>query len=495
MMRKILLPIAVLAIIGMLAGCGGGGGEAPSSSQPPGVNAGIPSIVQLLDVQSIVQTNSYVDLRAKVLDGNGVPVPNEAVTFTNLSHPFGTLMAGSVSSAGVSAAQSVTVAYTDSLGFARIRLFATSEGFATIIAQVNIGTGVVRDRITVFFTSSMSFNLTPTMTLEVDGDADGTYNEASDFILFETQADSIVVIRATVFSPVGLPVFGSLVTFTTDAFYAVGGTCLFQGTCEVDFISNNLSITNSLGQAFTTIRVTPESIRQIQTLLTVFAVADNGAFNALSLLLNPIIVTDATLQVFANPSTMESEDKSNIVVRALTTAGIPVPDGTIINIGPPTCAAVDCGGIAPFTDTDADGIAEEEFTAPTVTATNLDVHIGVSVFSAMGGVTVTVTPTPPTLEALKAAPTSGTIDCTGAAPFTPLPATLTFIITGGDGNYTATSTNPGITTTVAGNTLTVQTSTGDCSAFATGATTTVNIIIQDGAGTAPITVAVSVKVP
>ena len=133
MIRKTLLPIALFMILALLAYCGGGAG---TSSEPVGVNPGQPSIVQLLSVQQIVQTNSNVFLEAKVLDGNGRVVPNTPVTFTNLS------LVGVLSS---------TQAMTDSLGFAKVTLFSTDSGFATVQAEVNTGAGKVRDKKTVFF--------------------------------------------------------------------------------------------------------------------------------------------------------------------------------------------------------------------------------------------------------------------------------------------------------------------------------------------------------
>ncbi len=48
------------------------------------------------------------------------------------------------------------------------------------------------------------------MYLDVDGDDDGIYNEASDYILFENSTDNQVIIRATVFNRFGQRAFGSV---------------------------------------------------------------------------------------------------------------------------------------------------------------------------------------------------------------------------------------------------------------------------------------------
>jgi hypothetical protein len=88
-MKKIIILSVLLALSLFAFNCGGGSG---SSSSPKGENPGEPSIVQLLPAQFVAQTNSIITLHAKVLDGNGAPVNNIPVSFTNLS-PIGVLSA------------------------------------------------------------------------------------------------------------------------------------------------------------------------------------------------------------------------------------------------------------------------------------------------------------------------------------------------------------------------------------------------------------------
>ncbi len=193
-MKKTLLSIALFTIIVSLTSCGGSGPG--SSSEPKGVNPGIPSIVQLLPVQAVAQTNSYLYFKAKVLDGNGNPVKNEPVTFTNLSL-LGTLQPLGVTANGVGiSAGGPVVVNTDSLGFATITLSSMTSGFATVQAEVNTGAGMVRDKKTVYFTAG-SLNLLPFMTLDVDGDViNGIFNEPGDFIFFETTTDDMILFRS-----------------------------------------------------------------------------------------------------------------------------------------------------------------------------------------------------------------------------------------------------------------------------------------------------------
>jgi hypothetical protein len=183
MIKKFFISGALLTLIFFMTSCGGSGGGSSSTSR--GVNAGVPSIVKLSDVQNIVQTNSFVFFKARILDGNGVPVPNEPVTFTNLSS-IGTL----------NAVNAVTVAYTNDLGFATATVFSAEDGFVTVQAEVNSGAGQVRDRRTVFFTSG-SLALFPFMILDDDGDGNGIFNEPNDFVLLQDPTDNEVLVRAT----------------------------------------------------------------------------------------------------------------------------------------------------------------------------------------------------------------------------------------------------------------------------------------------------------
>jgi hypothetical protein len=143
-MKKIIILLALLALSFGTFSCGGGAG---SSNEPSGESPGVPFVVKLLPAQYIAQTNAFIYLNAKVLDGNGAPVKNVPVTFTNLSST-GTLISAS-STSGVKTTSSSTVANTNSLGIARIKLYSTTDGFATVQAEVNTGAGIKRDRKTV----------------------------------------------------------------------------------------------------------------------------------------------------------------------------------------------------------------------------------------------------------------------------------------------------------------------------------------------------------
>ncbi len=472
MMKKTLLSIALFTIMVSFAGCGGSGSG--TSSEPIGVNPGIPSVVQLLPLQIVAQTNSYIDFRAKVLDGNGNPVKNEPVTFTNLSL-VGTLQPPpwltTANGVGISAGGPVVV-NTDSLGFATITLYSTTFGFATVQAEVNAGLGQVRDSKTILFITG-SLNLLPDLTLDVDGDViNGIFNEASDFIFFETTTDDTVQVRATVYDRFGRLVSGSIVTFGADISYRIGpdpeATCSDgSDACEVFFMFGNTAITNSSGQASVFVKLISPALRNVQTLFNVTAVADNWAADLVTLFVQPVTV--ALVTVSANPVTVECGGTSTITARVTTSGGTLVPDGTSVSF------TVDIGSIEPFAQT-TDGIAEVKYTAPDCDPGDADqvATITATVAGISGTTTVTVTAEPLDPIALSVQPSTQTIDSTSTV------LTATFTILNGTPGYSIFSSDPAHPPSVA----TVAASGGTFSRTVPGDTpaTTVTYTIIDAVG-------------
>lgn len=447
-MRKLLFFGALIIMVVSLGSCGGGSGG--SSSSPPGVNPGVVSKVQLLAVQYVAQTNSSITLKAKVLDGNGRPLPDVTVIFTNLSSPFGALSATSVA--------------TDKLGFATANLWSGAEGFATVQVDASGGgAGNVRDIATVFFTASNSLNLSPFLILEVDGDGDGIFNEIGDFIALQGSGDQEILVRATVFDGIGLPVFGSAVTFMTDAPYRVGADpnaiCSdTSSTCEVSFPSGNVITTNGSGEATVFMKLTPAALRNLQRTLNVLALADNGAFNVLSLFLDP--VTISSIVVSTDKDTVASGGTATISAAVITNLGTPAPEGTIVNFE----IVSGGGGIVPFGKTDELGLATADFTAPTGPAT---VVIDASAGGVPSAAPVTVTvsggaPTAMSITPSSVAVTGVNNPAPGDCPPDADPSDdATFLISGGTPPYSVFSSSnltvvPLCAATISGNTLTVD---------------------------------------
>ncbi|HWR90534.1 MAG TPA: hypothetical protein VN260_09750, partial [Dissulfurispiraceae bacterium] len=328
-----LLSIIILAISFGLFGCGGGGGG--STDVPKGENPGIPTIIQVQPTHFVAQTNSTLFVNAKVLDGNGIPIANTPVVFTNLSLTGGT--------------PSTVRSVTDTEGVARTSITSSTPGFATIQAEIASGSGNVRDSKTVFF-SPFSRNFPgPTLRIDIDGDADGVFNEPNDFIIFENPSDRQILVRATVLDPFGQPIAGDLVRFGADSTEAVFPIAL-----------GDSAATDANGQANILMEFSPQALRPFAMTINIFAVGDfSGAANLVSVFVQPITVRSVV--VSANPNPVESGQEVTISAVVTTSAGTFVPDGTAVNF-----SSTD-GGIEPFAQT-VNGVASVQYTAPSLDA-------------------------------------------------------------------------------------------------------------------------------
>ena len=470
-MKRVVIMGALIALCLSSFSCGGGAGSAQAPS--PGANPGIVSLVQLLPDRSIAQTNSFLSFRVKVLDGNGMPVPNIPVIFTNLS------LLGSLSSPS---------ATTDATGLASVKLFSTTAGFATIEVEVNTGVSVVRDRKTVFFDSRTTAAIPPAMlTLDVD-DGDDIFDEPDDFTMLKNQNDNTRNIRATLMTQIGSTLSGVSVTFGADRPFktAPGGKCSDDSdNCDILFPGGNVKITDNLGQATVVMQVIPASLDPLPSVLNITASTTSPSLsNVVSLFLRP--VTISSVSVSANPPRVDSGGTSTISANVTTSAGTPPPDGTAVNFA----VTAGTGGVDPFGQT-TNGVATATFTAPTLVAgsgNEIDT-ITASTGGKSGSTQVTVTappapsptptpaPTPP--PALTVTPTTASLHCGSAA-------TATFFITGGVPPYTITKavssdhvTPSPTTVSASGGSFTV--SAGACAGLP--ASSPANILVKDTANT------------
>lgn len=452
-MRKAVLLLTLLLLSLGVSSCGGGGSGLNS---PVGENPGVPSLVLLTPSQNVAQTNATITLSAMVLDGNGAPLPGIVVTFTKLS-AIGTL----------STTLPVT---TNSIGIANVNVYSSAPGFATVAASVGAGAGFIRDKRSIFFTTSDSTNglaFTPiAVVVDVDGNNNGIYNEASDLKVCEAAGDNVVKVRATVFVN-GVREPGIPVNFTTDADALAsfpntpfGTDNDADGDKDIDLVT-----TNSQGEAFTelTTNCVVQNNERIINVYgytnTLYVPAFNGYFSglgAIPLFLQPVTVTGIT--VTATPSTVLASGKSTIAATVNTSIG-PI-SGIAVSF------TTDCGTVDPTVkQTDINGVATTTFTAPAT--------LGICTVTAkVGNVTGTAPVTVGT--ALSVQPSTATITV-GASP--------TFTIFGGTPPYSVFSSNTTVATVTyaGGGTFTV---TGVASGTAT-------ITVRDAVG-ATATVAVTV---
>jgi hypothetical protein len=474
-MKKIIILISFLALSFCTINCGGGSG---SASSPKGENPGTPSVVKLLPSHQIAQTNSVITLHAEVLDGNGRPVRDVNVRFTNLS-PIGVLSAADSKTDSGGILRIATDKKTNSNGIATVTLKSTSGGFATIQAEVNKGVAQVRDRKTVFFTGSSISQLTPTLILAVDGnDPDAVFNENEDFNLLETTGDNSVLILATL-ANAAFFVSGSQITFAADRPYRIGtdpdADCSDgSDDCDVRFPAGVTAVTNEFGEATIPVVVEPSTLTSLSTTLNILAQADVGAFNMITLFLRPVVIQ--TIDVAANPTSVESGGDSTITAFVSTNAGTPAPDGTTVNF-----TVSGAGSVEPFAQT-TDGVAEAQFTAAEVTDTT-SATVRASVGSIFDTVSISITAPPEEPAALAINPPT-------ASSVVGICATLTFTITGGTPPYTTSSSNINRAFNDNGAGSSSGGVAGDCIRNGTelgswtGATITVTVPAQPGTGTA-----------
>ncbi|MCX8030334.1 MAG: hypothetical protein N3A59_01980 [Thermodesulfovibrionales bacterium] len=436
----LLRSFSILTLILIISSCGGGGGGSLPSI--PGENTGVPSVVQLVPSTFIAQTNGFITLNTKVLDGNGKEIPNITVTFTNLSS------IGFLNS---------TVAVTDSAGIARVNVSSTTPGFVTILAQVYTGAGQVRDRKTVYFTTKDT--LTVTLDMDVDSvPATLPPNQLSDFTLFENSNDDTIKVTATVRDAGGVPVGGGMSVLWSSSH------------TEARFIRTD-NETNIFGQAEAVVKVEPESIRNTETFVNIAAFAQNGAANMVTLFLKPVVPDPTASYLTANPPVVNVSGTATITAVVMLNTGATAPDGTTVNFSvtcnPNTFPAI----VTPFAQT-TNGVAQATFIAPpapaicTVTGKVAGIVIG----------TVTVTVRAP----LSVFPTSMTLNEGDTATFT---------IFGGVKPYTVLSSNPNVTVspvtdTPTGGTFTVTVG-NVCTPVppATTCSASVTILVRDAVGT------------
>lgn len=446
-MKRNLMIIALITLCLFAYSCGGGG--AGTTNVPTGENPSLPSELQLQPVQYVAQTGTYIYLKAKVLDGNGMPVTNYAVTFSNLSTSgvLSPLTAPKASGRRASSSSTVT-ANTDINGNATATLYSTAQGFVTVQASVATTTSPaapaaqITSKKTVYYSdyyrqcldsswiyiygdgctpSTTTVSATPYIMLYVDGNNNGIYNETDDLTLFQNTTDDQVSVKAVVFDGAGGYVKNTTVTFAADS-------------AEVTFPTGSTATTNSNGQAYVLAKVTPSTTRTVSTVINITASTLGGAAGMVSLYLNP--VTISSISVAATPTIILPDAKATITASLKTSAGTPAPDGTSVTFAASCPPLTSVGYIAtPFAQTTG-GAATVSFTGPSTSnscqVTAASAGMSATTYITVAAAAVPVPDVPP--DTLSITPGAVTV-LAGSPP-------ITFSIAGGYAPYTTTSTDP-----------------------------------------------------
>ncbi len=444
MMKKYFILFALLVFALSFAGCGGGSG---SMDSPKGENPGKATLVELTPSHFVSHTNSDITLHAKVLDGNGNPVNDKMVVFTNLS-PIGAL--------------NKFTDRTDANGIATVTLHSHVVGFATIQAEVNEGLNQVRDRTIVYYSDFALMWPEPRIVVEVDADGDGIYNETSDFNFFETSTDDTALLRATAYDEFGKRMVGIDITFSGDS--------------GSSFPLGNVYKTNSNGEAFAYLKVSPTSVVGQETSLNLYATGYIGGLSStvgfLQIFLQPVYITGITL--VANPTGVvgSAGETSTVTAYVTTSAGV-IPDDLAVQF---SVSPVTAGYVTPLIALTENGAASTVFT-PSAT------YLGNATITATIG-TATNTVIILVATELVVEPSSQTIDGTAGGTTPP------YTISGGIPPYTVTTDTPGLppipaTVAASGDTFTVTVP------AATAATTSTYTVTDSAGHTAEATLEVT----
>ncbi len=471
MRNRYILCLVLLVSVLSLSACGGG--SAGPAGSPSGDTTSASYSVTLIPNQNIAQINSSIVLRAKVLDGNGVPKEGVQVTFTNLSEPSVGYIKSVLRTLGlvkrkVSINPDTTV-NTDKNGIATVYISATSYGFATIQAEVNSGVGTVSDKKTVLFsdTGYPTTSTSPTLTLHVSSDGDN-FDGSQDFILFKSQGDNQRVIRADVQDATGNPLSNVVVAFGSDS------TQITFPNATTNSSKQPIATTNENGQAFVTLQADPSILSNIAKIVNITAsgtVDSQTVANVLTLFLEPVVVSPTLSSLTAIPTSVNTGQTSTINAGVMLSTGAPVPDGTSVNF------STTCGSVSPFGQT-TKGLATATFTAPqTAPASGICTVTGM-----VAGVTIGITDINITSPPVPLSVQPGTQTISGATG-----GTATFTIFGGTPGYTVTSNNPAVAfNTTPGNGIWDVSSNGDpfiVTIPSATAATSVALTVRDSAGT------------
>lgn len=213
---------------------------------------------------------------------------------------------------------------------------------------------------------------TDTISLYADKNNNGIFNEPEDVTMLQNSSDTQISLKVVFKAKDGDALQGKTITFSSDS-------------AEVTFPLGSSVTTDSRGEAFMLVKVTPAVLRNVATTVSIAAAAGDVK-NALLLQLRPVTVSAAASAISATPSDVFVGAQSLITVVARTNMDAYVPDGTVVFYSA-TC------GTVPQSSITLAGVAKAAFTAPvvsadtqcTITATANSVTIGratLSVFTA-----------------------------------------------------------------------------------------------------------------
>lgn len=316
-----------LSLLFLLSGCGGGSG-AGSAYQPPVY--GSPTTINLWTNRQNVETGATVVVVAQLIDSSGRGVSGKSVQFTATG--------GSMTSSS---------ATTDSKGIASTNITSTVKGNVDVTANAD-GYKAAR---TIYFTDNLSYR--PTMTVMVDGNWNGTYDEPDDYIIFQTASDNTAVIKVNLQEITEQPAKGITVNLASQ-----------NGIANVSFTSGSSALTDTSGNAYFVVTFTSGIITGGKTYVSILVnatVESESLMKVLTFTVSPVSVSGILLS--ALPSEVKITETSAVSAKVYLTSGSLAPDGTMVNFTSMSLSSMSCGTVEPYATTTA-GTATTTFTAP-----------------------------------------------------------------------------------------------------------------------------------
>lgn len=184
---------------------------------------------------------------------------------------------------------------------------------------------------------------TSTITMEIDGNDNGVFNEQTDYYLLENSSDKEAIVKIIFRDKYGKSIAGSAITFSSDS-------------KEVSFPMGSTVTTDGNGQATVLIRVEPTVLRSLTTTASIIATATD-AKNAILIYLAPVTVSPSFSAVSATPEIVNTGGTAVVTALVKNNLNSPVPNGTTVNF------TTTCGTVKASSTTTA-GVATASYTAP-----------------------------------------------------------------------------------------------------------------------------------
>lgn len=230
---------------------------------------------------------------------------------------------------------------------------------------------------------------TSTITLDIDGNDNGVFNEQSDFYMLENSNDKEAIIKIIYKDKYGKALSGKTVTMSSDS-------------KEILFPMGNSVTTDTNGQATVLIRVEPTILRTLTTTASIIATASDTK-NAILIYLSPVVVSPAFSAVSATPETVNTGGSAVITALVKNNLNSIVPNGTLVSFtatcGTVTASSTTTGGVAIATYTAPLTAPVEGACRVTVTSNNITLGVVNLIIGIIDPTKSSITATPSTIVA------------------------------------------------------------------------------------------------